>query len=70
MALVTMILLSFGVVLSAVSGLVCYLGTSSLIGRIDWVPCSEMLLAHPAGALALGAVLTIACALGQPSRVE
>ncbi len=70
MAFVTMVLLAFGVVLSSVSGLVCYMGSSSLNGLMDWMPYSDTLLSHPEMALALGAVLTIACALGPPSRVE
>ncbi|MBN2562722.1 MAG: hypothetical protein JXQ75_17490 [Phycisphaerae bacterium] len=70
MGFITMTTLAFGVVLSSVSGLICYVGTGHLANHLDWLPHANLLLSHPGAALGAGATLIVASLLFQPSRVE
>lgn len=70
MGLFSMATLAAGVVLSSVAGLVCYLGSAHLSNHLSGLPCSELILSHPAAALAIGGFVTVISAFGHPSRVD
>ncbi len=62
--------MAMGVVLSALSGLVCYLGSSSLVGHLDWLPHSNLVLTHPGAFLGAGASMVVVGLLCHPSRIQ
>jgi hypothetical protein len=70
MAIFTNAALVSGLVLSSIAGLACYMGTSSLWGQLDWMPCSNLLLTHPAGSLGSGLFLLLVGLFCQPTRIE
>lgn len=70
MGLISLVMLIVGVFISSVSGMVCYMGSWQLAAYLDGLPCSDLLLTHPAAALGVGGLLTIISAFGQSSRVD
>lgn len=70
MGLISLVMLIVGVLISTVSGMVCYMGSWQLGGYLDGLPCADLLLTHPAAALGVGGLLTIISAFGQSSRVD
>lgn len=70
MGFLSMATLAVGVVLSAVSGLVCYMGSASISGHVSGLPGIDLVMSHPAAALAVGGLITVISAFGQPSRVD
>lgn len=70
MAIISLMTLSIGVVLSAVSGLICYTGTTYISDSLLGLPLAELVLSNPAAALGLGGLMTVVSAFAQPSRVE
>ncbi|RIK64855.1 MAG: hypothetical protein DCC65_13460 [Planctomycetota bacterium] len=70
MALVSLFMLCVGVVLSAVSGLVCYAGPTYLGDHMASLPLADLVLSNPAAALGIGGLMTVVSAFAHPSRVE
>lgn len=70
MSLFTTTSMAMGVVLSALSGLVCYLGAGSLAGHLDWLPQSHLVLSHPGAFLGAGASMIVVGMLCHPSRIQ
>lgn len=70
MGLFSMATLVFGVIVSAISGMICYMGSASLSSHLSGLPGSDLVLTHPAAALAIGGLVTVISAFGQPSRVD
>jgi hypothetical protein len=70
MALFTMTIMLLGVLLSMVSGLVCYVGAATVWDSLDWLPQSNLILANPEVALTIGAILIVTSIICQPSRLQ
>ncbi len=70
MALLTLLTMATGVVLSAVAGMACYMDTANVVDYVGWMPGSELVLAHPAASLSAGGLLMVMVSLWQPSRVD
>ena len=70
MAIFTNAALVMGLILSSIAGLACYVGTATLWGQLDFIPCSNLLLANPAGSLGTGLFLLLVGLFCQPTRIE
>ena len=70
MSLFTTTSMAMGVVLSALSGLVCYLGTGLVAGHLDWLPQSQLFLSHPGAFLGAGATMIVIGMLCHPTRIQ
>ncbi|HVP11795.1 MAG TPA: hypothetical protein VMV94_11480 [Phycisphaerae bacterium] len=70
MALFAMTMMLLGVFLSMISGLVCYVGAATVYDALDWLPQSNLILANPEVALAIGAFLIVTSFICQPSRLQ
>ena len=68
MSYMTTMILMFGIAVSTVAGMVCYLGTGTVESQFDWVPCLSLLACHPKAALGLGSLCILLGILCQPSR--
>ncbi len=68
MALMTTMTLTFGVLLSCVSGLICYVGVGQVYSFMSSVPSGDVIMTHPETALAGGVLLIVLGILCQPSR--
>ena len=70
MGFFSMATLAVGVILSSIAGLVCYMGSAQLSGHLSGLPGSDLILSHPAVALAIGGLVTVISAFGHPSLVD
>ena len=70
MSFFSMTTMALGVVVSVLSGLVCYMGSGLLSDKLHWLPESDLVLSHPALALAAGGCLIVLSFLAHPSRVR
>jgi hypothetical protein len=70
MTYLTTTALAFGVMLSAVAGLLCTMGVECVSAQLDWLPHADLLLSHPQMALGAGAILIVVSLLCQPVNVD
>ena len=70
MAMITMLMMAAGVLISTIGGLVHQAGSNSLYGSLDWLPQSELLFANPGTAFVMGLGLLLAGIVCQPRRVS
>ncbi len=68
MNLITLAMMILGVAVSAVSGMICYVGPYSAASSIDWMPHAELVLFHPQWCLGIGAGLLVLGMAMQPTR--
>jgi hypothetical protein len=68
MNLITLAMMILGVAMSALSGMICYVGPFTAAGSIDWVPHADLMLYHPQACLGIGAVLLVLGMAMQPTR--
>lgn len=71
MSYATLMTMALGVVVAGVSGMICYLGSSTAaIIPLEWLPGSGTLLQHPEVALGVGGFLIFLGVICQPSRIQ
>ena len=70
MSFFSMTTMALGVVVSVLSGLVCYMGSGPLSDKLSWLPESDLVLSHPGLALAVGGFLVALSFLAHPSRIQ
>jgi hypothetical protein len=71
MSYATLATMALGVVLAGISGMICYLGGST-VGEVplDWLPGVGMLLQYPELALGFGGFLIFLGVICQPTRIQ
>ena len=70
MGYMTTTVLAFGIILSSVAGLLCYLGVGSVAEHLGWLPQSDILFAHPRAALGAGGFMTFVGVFCQSTRIK
>ncbi|MCG8404897.1 MAG: hypothetical protein MI923_06840 [Phycisphaerales bacterium] len=70
MAYISFIAVTFGVIISAVSGTVLFAGGTVISGYLDWIPGAGLLLASPQAALGFGLMLFVIGLVCPPSRIR
>jgi len=70
MAIITMLMMAAGVLISTIGGLVHQSGAQSLYGSLERLPCSDLLVANPGTAFAVGLGLLIMGVVCQPRRLS
>ena len=68
MGLMTTMTLTIGLLLSCVSGLICYVGGGRVYQFMSQVHSGDAIMAHPETALAGGVLLIVLGILCQPNR--
>jgi len=67
MGIVTTVTLALGFLLSTVSGMICYLGSSAVSRVLSDIPSGHVILDHPETALAAGVLLVVVGILCTPT---
>lgn len=70
MSYLTLMMMALGVVVSAVAGLVCYMGELPAYVSLDWMPCQNLLLSYPQVSLGIGGVVIALGLVCQSARVD
>ena len=70
MSLITTTSMAMGVVLSALSGLICYIGSGAVGCHLDWLPHANLVLTHPGAFLGAGASMVVVGLLCHPTRIQ
>jgi len=70
MAMITMLMMAAGVLISTIGGLVHQAGAGSLYGGLDRLPGAELILANPGTAFAVGLGLLVTGLVCQPRRLS
>ena len=68
MNFVTLAMMIFGVGISLISGMICYVGPFAVASGIEWLPHGDLLLYHPGASLGVGAALLLLGVAMQPTR--
>ncbi len=70
MSYLTLMMMALGVVVSAVSGLICYMGELPAYVSLSWVPCNDLLMSYPQTSLVIGGLIIALGVMCQSARVD
>ncbi len=70
MSMISTLTMLVGILVSILSGMICYLGGGPLNGQLTWVPCLDLLFVYPGTALGVGGFMILMGMVCHPSRLQ